>query len=72
MSILQFDSHKDSQMPHYFVEVRVIFKDGLSVVKEMLREPTLKIPKFIKVSKKNLIYSCSRQIRKLSSLLRGS
>ena len=40
------------QMPRYFVEVRAIFKDGLFVVEEMLREPTLKIPKFIKVSKK--------------------
>ena len=40
-----------SQMPRYFVEVRAIFKDGLYVVEEMLREPTLKIPRFIKVSK---------------------
>lgn len=43
---------KGEQMPRYFVEVRAIFKDGLYVVEEMLREPTLKIPKFIKVSKK--------------------
>ncbi len=41
-----------SQMRSYFVEVRAIFKDGLFVVEEMLREPTLKIPKFIKVSNK--------------------
>ena len=38
-------------MPRYFVEVRAIFKDGLYVVEEMLREPTRKIPRFIKVSK---------------------
>ena len=43
---------KGEQMPRYFVEVRAIFKDGLYVVEEMLREPTRKIPKFIKVSKK--------------------
>ncbi len=41
-----------SQMPRYFVEVRAIFKDGLYVVEEMLGEPTLDIPKFIKVPKK--------------------
>ena len=44
-------AEKDSQMPRYFVEVRAIFKDGLFVIEEMLREPTLKIPRFIKVSK---------------------
>lgn len=43
---------KSEQMPRYFVEVRAIFKDGLYVVEEMLREPTVEIPKFIKVSKK--------------------
>ncbi|MGB5714359.1 MAG: hypothetical protein WBM44_26035, partial [Waterburya sp.] len=43
---------KSEQMPRYFVEVRAIFKDGLYVVEEMLGEPTRKIPKFIKVSKK--------------------
>ena len=43
---------KDEQMPRYFVQVRAIFKDGLYVVEEMLQEPTLKIPKFIKLSKK--------------------
>ena len=41
-----------SQMPRYFVQVRAIFKDGLYVVEEMLGEPTRKVPKFIKVSKK--------------------
>ena len=41
---------KDSQMPRYFVEVRATFKDAVYVVEEMLSEPTLKIPKFIKVS----------------------
>ena len=44
---------KSEQMPRYFVEVRAIFKDGLYVVEEMLREPTVDIPKLIKVSKKN-------------------
>ena len=32
--------------------MRAMLKDGLYVVEEMLREPTLDIPKFIKVSKK--------------------
>ena len=45
-------AEKDSQMPRYFVEVRASFKDGLYVVEEMLGEPTLNIPKFIKVPKK--------------------
>ncbi len=44
---------KSEQMPRYFVEVRAVFKDGLYVVEEMLREPTVEIPRFIKVSKKN-------------------
>ena len=44
------EAEKGEQMPRYFVEVRAIFKDGLYVVEEMLREPTRKIPKFIKVS----------------------
>ncbi|MGB5711221.1 MAG: hypothetical protein WBM44_09970, partial [Waterburya sp.] len=43
---------KGEQMPRYFVEVRATFKDGLYVVEEMLGEPTLDIPKFIKVPKK--------------------
>ena len=42
---------KKAQMPRYFVEVRAIFKDGSFVVEEMLSEPTLKIPPYIKVSK---------------------
>ena len=50
-------AEKDSQMPRYFVEVRAIFKDGLYVVEEMLREPTRKLPKFIKVSKKEQLKS---------------
>ena len=41
-----------SQMPRYFVEVRASFKNGLYVVEEMLEEPTLELPKFIKVPKK--------------------
>ncbi len=45
-------AEKDSQMPRYFVEVRAIFKDGLYLVEEMLGEPTLELPKFIKVPKK--------------------
>lgn len=43
---------KGEQMPRYFVEVRATFKDGLYVVEEMLREPTLDIPKYIKSPKK--------------------
>ncbi len=41
---------KSEQMPRYFVEVRAVFKDGLYVVEEMLRSPTVDIPKLIKVS----------------------
>ena len=44
---------KDSQMPRYFVQVRGIFKDDLYMVEETLQEPTLKIPKHIKLPKKN-------------------
>ena len=40
---------KDSQMPRYFVQVRGIFKDDLYMVEETLQEPTLKIPKHIKL-----------------------
>ena len=40
---------KGSQMPRYFVEVRATFQDGLYVVEEMLREPTLNIPKSLKL-----------------------
>ncbi len=45
---------KGSQMPRYFVEVRASFKDGAYMVEEMLSEPTLKIPKFFKVSTSRL------------------
>ncbi len=45
-------AEKDSQMPRYFVEVRASFKNGLYLVEEMLGEPTLELPKFIKVPKK--------------------
>ncbi len=58
------EAEKDSQMPRYFVEVRAIFKDGLYVVEEMLREPTLKIPKFIKVSKKEQDKSVEKTAQK--------
>ena len=55
---------KGSQMPRYFVEVRAILKDGLYVVEEMLREPTLKIPKFIKVPKKKQQKSVNQAAKK--------
>ncbi len=58
------EAEKDSQMPRYFVEVRAIFKDGLYVVEEMLREPTRKIPKFIKVSKKEQDKSVEKTAQK--------
>ena len=45
------NARKRTQMPRYFVEVKTIFKDGLFVVEEMLSEPTVKIPPFIKKSK---------------------
>ena len=40
---------KGAQMPRYFVEVRAVLKGSLFIVKEMLSEPTLKIPQYIKV-----------------------
>ena len=43
---------KSEQMPRYFVEVRATFKDGQYTVVEMLNEPTLDIPKFIKPPRK--------------------
>ncbi len=58
------EAEKDSQMPRYFVEVRAIFKDGLFVVEEMLREPTRKIPRFIKVSKKEQDKSVEKTAQK--------
>ncbi len=42
---------KEEQMPRYFVEVRAIIKDGVYVVQEMLKEPTLNIPPYIKGEK---------------------
>lgn len=44
---------KSEQMPCYFVRVRATFKDGQYIMTEMLSEPTLKIPRFIKPPKKN-------------------
>lgn len=44
---------KSEQMPRYFVEVRAVFQDNQYTVVEMLNEPTLKIPKYIKPLKKN-------------------
>ena len=58
------EAEKDSQMLCYFVQVRAIFKDGLFVVEEMLSEPTLKIPKFIKVSKKEQSKSVEQAAQK--------
>ncbi len=42
---------KDEQMPGYFVEVSAIIKDGIYVVQEMLKEPRLDIPPYIKAEK---------------------
>ena len=44
---------KSEQMPRYFVEVVAIFKDGQYIVTEMLTEPSLKVPGFVKPKKKN-------------------
>ena len=41
------------QMPCYFVQVKAAFKGGLYVVEEMLEEPTLDIPKYIRRLRKN-------------------
>jgi hypothetical protein len=38
-------------MPRYFVQVRAIFKNGQFEVVEMLEEPTLDIPRYIKPQK---------------------
>ncbi len=57
-------AEKDSQMPRYFVQVRAIFKDGLFLVEEMLSEPTLKIPKFIKLPKKKQDKSVAQTAQK--------
>ncbi len=42
---------KEAQMPRYFVEVRAIIFEGVYVVQEMLKEPTLDIPTHIKAEK---------------------
>ena len=42
----------DKQMPRYFVQVRAVFKNGRFEVVEMLCEPTLDIPQYIKPKKK--------------------
>ncbi len=39
------------QMPHYFVQVRAVFEDGRFKVVEMIPEPTLDIPRYIKPPK---------------------
>ncbi len=39
-------------MPRYFVSVRATFDDGQYTVVEMLNEPSLDIPKFIKPPRK--------------------
>ncbi len=51
----KYDSErkKSEQMPCYFVQVKAIFKNGQYIVTEMLSEPTLDIPRFIKLYKKN-------------------
>ena len=54
-------------MPRYFVEVRASFKDGFYVVEEMLSEPTLKIPKFFKVSKKKQPKPVKKEVEKSES-----
>ncbi len=58
---------KDSQMPRYFVQVRAILKDGAYVVEEMLSEPTVKIPHYIKLPKKNQSKSDEQAVEKSSS-----
>ena len=54
-------------MPRYFVQVRAILKDGLYVVKEMLSEPTVKIPQYIKLPKKEQDKSVEQAVEKSSS-----
>ena len=44
---------KSEQMPCYFVQVKAIFKNGQYIVTEMLSEPTLDIPRFIRQPKPN-------------------
>ena len=45
---------KSSQMPRYFVEVKATFFDGQYTVTEMLSEPSLKVPGFVKPKKKTI------------------
>ena len=45
---------KSEQMPRYFVEVEATFFDGQYIVTEMLSEPSLKIPGFVKPKKKTI------------------
>lgn len=47
------DPQKSEQMPRYFVEVTAVFQDGQYTVVEMLNEPSLDIPRYIKPSRKN-------------------
>ena len=51
----KYDSErkKSEQMPCYFVQVKAIFKNGQYIVTEMLSEPTLDIPRFIRLPKQN-------------------
>ncbi len=53
---------KEAQMPRYFVEVEAIIQDGLYVVQEMLREPTLDIPEFLQIDKNKTSTSDNREI----------
>ncbi len=50
------DGDKAEEMPKYFVQVKAKLKDGLYVVEEMLREPTLNIPKFIEMPREGGYY----------------
>ena len=51
----EYDSQRkrSEQMPCYFVQVKAIFKNGQYIVTEMLSEPTLDIPRFIRQPKPN-------------------
>ncbi len=53
---------KEAQMPRYFVEVEAIIQDGLYVVQEMLREPTLDIPEFLQIAQNKASTSDNREI----------
>ena len=43
----------DQQMPRYFVQVRAVLKNGRFEVTEMISEPSLEIPRYIKPPRKN-------------------